>query len=152
MIFSYIFKILVFSRKKKSHVRKHWTQGTRSGNVRGELPIQEETKDDWSFFVVYECHIWMPVDNRSKMPEINSEPCNSLSVGWCFNRFCHNLGPFLSVNHFILIATTSSVSSSLFESRGLGVKIREGEQFIFGRFTLEEGHTNSLTRNVFPLV
>ena len=94
----------------------------------------------------------MPVENRSKMPEINSEPCNSLSVGWCFNRFCHNLGPFHSVNHLILIATTSSVSSSLFESRGLGVKIREGEQFIFGRFTLEEGDTNSLTRNVFPLV
>ena len=124
----------VFQEKKKSHVRKHWTQGTRSGNVRGELPIQEETKDDWSFFVVYVWHIWMPVENRPKMPEINSEPCNSLSVGWCFNRFCHNLGPFLSVNHFILIATTSSVSSSLFESRGLGVKIREGESSVHNSF------------------
>ena len=128
-----------FPGKKKSHVRKHWTQGTRSGNVRGELPIQEETKDDWSFFVVYVWHIWMPVENRPKMPEINSEPCNSLSVGRCFNRFCHNVGPFHSVNHFILIATTSSVSSSLFESCGLGgwrlgVKIREGEGSVHNSF------------------
>ena len=70
-----------FPGKKKSHVRKHWTQGARSGNVRGELPIQEETKRWLIFSAVYEWHIWMPIENRSKMAEITSEPCNSPSVG-----------------------------------------------------------------------
>ena len=68
-------------KKKKSHLRKHWTQGARSGNVRGELPIQEETKRWLIFSAVYEWHIWMPIENRSKMAEITSEPCNSPSVG-----------------------------------------------------------------------
>ena len=50
-------------------------------NVRGELPIQEETKRWLIFSAVYEWHIWMPIENRSKMAEITSEPCNSPSVG-----------------------------------------------------------------------